>query len=346
MKAVVMQVEGGQAVLLGNDGRFVRIRNKGYQIGDVVTMQEQRLGKARFRAMTVAAAVCMLLLGGVGWAYATPYYYVSLDVNPSVMLEVNYFERVISIQAVNEDAAEILAGLNLKNKNVDAAVSAVVASIANAGYLAEGGNVYVGSAAENGHKAERLASELQETVKEEVEKVVEETESEVEIEVECKGLGYEMVQKARELQITPGKLNIITHVLGQEPTEENINMSVKELMTRYRSEKGNHHHEDAEEEEDSAEEAGPGNNAGKKNHQAPGQIKKLARQEPQVPDQPPVDETEMDVTTPDESTEVTPEETDDAETPKGKGKGSDTHPGKKKPNNPGKSPSKPGKKTD
>ncbi|MBU9722137.1 MULTISPECIES: alpha/beta hydrolase family esterase [Bacillaceae] len=45
--------------------------------------------------------------------------------------------------------------------------------------------------------------------------------------------GYDMVQEAKALGITPGKYNIITNLLGEEVTEENIGLSVQELMSRF-----------------------------------------------------------------------------------------------------------------
>ena len=50
--------------------------------------------------------------------------------------------------------------------------------------------------------------------------------------VAAEAVGYEMVQRARELGITPGKLNIITRLLEEE-VGENVNEPVKDLMARY-----------------------------------------------------------------------------------------------------------------
>lgn len=51
--------------------------------------------------------------------------------------------------------------------------------------------------------------------------------------VAAKTSGYEMVQEAKAFGITPGKYHIITNLLGEEVTEENIGLSIKELMSRF-----------------------------------------------------------------------------------------------------------------
>lgn len=58
------------------------------------------------------AAVCGILLLAVGigsfWWIQTPVSYVSIDVNPSVELALNRFDRVVSAKAYNTEGEEIL----------------------------------------------------------------------------------------------------------------------------------------------------------------------------------------------------------------------------------------------
>ena len=77
-----------------------------------------------------AAAVCMifvLALGLEGYFWIqTPVSYISIDVNPSIELALNRFNRVVSAEAYNEEAAEILKGLSLKWKNYTQAMEEIV----------------------------------------------------------------------------------------------------------------------------------------------------------------------------------------------------------------------------
>jgi hypothetical protein len=184
--------------------------------------------KRRYSAMAVAGVMGAALLGAGAKVYASPAYIVSLDVNPGVELEVNMFDRVVGVET-NDDAAALLKGINLENKDIEDAVSETVASIAEAGYLdGEGGEIYIAASSENDESAaEELANELEAAAETALE------ENDANAEVTAEGIGYRMVQASRNLDyyITPGKYNIITRVMGEGAvTEELAGMPVKELM--------------------------------------------------------------------------------------------------------------------
>ena len=73
----------------------------------------------------LAAAMCLLLMLGVGGytLYGTPTSYISMDVNPSIELEINRYGRVVAAEAYNADGQDVLQHLSLKNKPYVQAVS-------------------------------------------------------------------------------------------------------------------------------------------------------------------------------------------------------------------------------
>lgn len=85
------------------------------------------------------AAVCTLLvlvLGIGGYRFSqTPVSYVSIDVNPSIELALNRFDRVVFAEAYNPEGEEILKELSLKGKKYNDALDAIVASDAMQPYL-------------------------------------------------------------------------------------------------------------------------------------------------------------------------------------------------------------------
>jgi len=176
----------------------------------------------------VAAASFALLMGGGVYSYAAPAYYVSLDVNPSVILEVNMYDRVIGTEAVNEDAVAVIDGLELENTDISDAVSLTVERIDELGYFDEdGGEILIGTTSENEETAEEAAEELGSLIEEEV------IENEIEAEVTAKVVGYEMVQAAKAIEgMTPGKYNIIVNHLGIDPenAKDYVGTSVKDIM--------------------------------------------------------------------------------------------------------------------
>ena len=90
----------------------------------------------------LAAAACLALIvaaGGGGWYLQnnTVASVVSLDVNPSVTLNVNSKEKVLSAVPVNEDGGDILAGMDLTGVQLDVAMNAIVGALLTQGYVDE-----------------------------------------------------------------------------------------------------------------------------------------------------------------------------------------------------------------
>lgn len=109
----------------------------GTQKGTVIPMTTHK--KKRWVSLAAAAVLALLLCGGFGlhgWntAHAVASV-VSLDVNPSIQLQVNQKEKVLSAEALNEDARVILEGMDLRNTQLNVAVNAIVGSLLQHGYL-------------------------------------------------------------------------------------------------------------------------------------------------------------------------------------------------------------------
>lgn len=74
-----------------------------------------------------AACACLLfLLLGSSWLYFTPTAEISIDINPSIELSVNRFDRVIAITAFNEDGQELSWELDVKHMDYAQAVEQVL----------------------------------------------------------------------------------------------------------------------------------------------------------------------------------------------------------------------------
>ena len=74
-----------------------------------------------------AACACLLLalLGG-RWLYFTPTAEISIDINPSIELHINRFDRVISVHDFNEDGQALLNALDIKYKNYEDALEQIL----------------------------------------------------------------------------------------------------------------------------------------------------------------------------------------------------------------------------
>ena len=82
----------------------------------------------RRAAVLAAAACCCVVLTVFGGLYFTPTSVISIDVNPSLELGVNRFDRVISVDGYQEDGEALAASLDLLHLSYAQAVDRVVES--------------------------------------------------------------------------------------------------------------------------------------------------------------------------------------------------------------------------
>ena len=100
--------------------------------------------KKKIRVITslrakIALAACAVLIalgiGGGAYAYQTPVAYVGIDINPSIELGVNYFDRVVSAEGDNADGQDILSEINAVVMTYEEAIASLKDWLMNKGYL-------------------------------------------------------------------------------------------------------------------------------------------------------------------------------------------------------------------
>ena len=99
MKAVIVELRNGYASVLSDDGCIRKVKDNNYELGQVISMTIIRNSILKKITMLTASAVAILILGVGTWAYASPYSYISLDVNPSIEFVLNRFDRVLKVKA-------------------------------------------------------------------------------------------------------------------------------------------------------------------------------------------------------------------------------------------------------
>lgn len=101
------------------------------------------------------AAVCLfvfLLTGAAGYTWVqAPIAYVSIDINPSIELALNRFDRVVSAAAYNTQGEKILNSLKLNGKKYTAAVDTIIGSREMTVYLEKESELVFTIAADSGH---------------------------------------------------------------------------------------------------------------------------------------------------------------------------------------------------
>lgn len=86
--------------------------------------------RRRVRPVLTAAAcaACLLMTLGSLWLYFTPAAYISVDVNPSLELTVNRFDRVIAVTGRNDDGTALAENLHVRFLNYTQALDQVLDS--------------------------------------------------------------------------------------------------------------------------------------------------------------------------------------------------------------------------
>ena len=146
MKAVIVDLKDSNAVILRDDGRFEKIKNKNYSIGQEITLQSQVLHFPKQAVVAASAALAITVCGGIGtYTWSNPISYVSLDINPSIAYSLNEFNRVIAVNGMNEEGAAVVDAISssLKNTDITTALTITVEQLSNDAYIDAGDTNYM-----------------------------------------------------------------------------------------------------------------------------------------------------------------------------------------------------------
>ena len=127
MNYLVMECHPGYAVLLDEEGRFLKAANLRYETGQTVydpvlmkeTPERQRHTVRWISSGIAAIAACFLLFFGIGYYqnYLQPYSSIYLTINPEVQMDLNRQGTVVGLTGANEDGETLLEGYDGKGKD-------------------------------------------------------------------------------------------------------------------------------------------------------------------------------------------------------------------------------------
>ncbi len=127
------------AVEHASTGNFGDVLERCDNLKGVIPMEKNRRSNTK-KHLSIAAAFVILVTAILGITFLQKpkaVSLVSLDVNPSIMLEVDEDNRIDDVTAVNEDGKKILGDMKLENTDVDVALRALVGSMLENGYIDE-----------------------------------------------------------------------------------------------------------------------------------------------------------------------------------------------------------------
>ena len=151
MSYLVMECHPGYAVLLDEDGRFLKAANLRYEVGQTVydpvlmkeTAERQRRTMRWISSGIAAIAACFLLFFGIHYyqKYLQPYSSIYLTINPTVQMDLNRQGTVVRLTGINEDGKALLEGYDSKGKDKVTVADELIDRAIEMGFLSEGGQV-------------------------------------------------------------------------------------------------------------------------------------------------------------------------------------------------------------
>ncbi|MBT9774966.1 hypothetical protein GPL15_00390 [Clostridium sp. MCC353] len=153
MKCMVMECHLSYAVVLDENGRFLKVANLNYEVGQTVTdviemnVPEQQAGQVKkrshkwMRSLAAAAACLTIAAGSMFHMDHMTHASLFMSINPEVRIDVNRKDVVVGLEGVNDDGKELIAGYTYRKKDLDMVMDQLVDRSIDMGYLHEGGQI-------------------------------------------------------------------------------------------------------------------------------------------------------------------------------------------------------------
>lgn len=193
--------------------------------------QAQEKPKTKAYRYLVPALACLVFLIVGSFFYLTPTANISIDINPSIELGINRFDRVVSVKSYNDDGAELKAQLDIKNLKYTEAVEQVMENDTIEALLSKDEILTIGVIGNNVEKSEKILFEV-------------ETCTRNERNTYCYFANTQEVEGAHELGLSCGKYKayLELHSLDGSITADDVkNMTMREirdLISRLSSDSG------------------------------------------------------------------------------------------------------------
>ena len=183
--------------------------------GTVIPMTNKRKAFSPGRLIAACLALALIFGFALNWQQTRAVTSViSLDVNPSIELEINRSETVISCRPLNPDAEQVLADMNggadLEGAKLSVAVNAVTGALVRSGYLNSLSSAILISVEDKDQtRATRLRQELAAVV----DTVLRDISSDAAVLSQTIAKNQELAQQARENSVSTGKAYLIRQIM-------------------------------------------------------------------------------------------------------------------------------------
>lgn len=174
-------------------------------------------------ARILATAACLILavvIAGGAKIYFEPTAFIDIDVNPSIELAVNRFDRVIEATAFNEDGQNVLNAVDVRHKDAQTAIEIITTSEASEPYVRADSYVSISVVSEDERQSASLTSQGQQVV------------DGLSCSGSCQSIDAETREKAQQAHMGVGKFLATQQLLELDDSvtlEECSEMTMREL---------------------------------------------------------------------------------------------------------------------
>lgn len=190
------------------------------------------------RTIIIASVLATLIIIGiwVGYYLHSPNGMIALDVNPSIEIYTNHLGQVESVDAVNDDAKQVMAGYQLTDRNLETVIGNIVDRLILNGYLTTTDTNEILLSSNQSDASDALLSKANTAIT----NYLQEKQLEVGVVQQKVDMDNEAIKEAHENHISTGKMALIKKLmkLSDEYTFDELkSATVKQLMTYFADQK-------------------------------------------------------------------------------------------------------------
>lgn len=174
---------------------------------------------AVYRRLIPAIACFLLIILGGYWLYFIPTVEISIDINPSIELGVNRFDKVVSVASYNSDGQELAASLDIKYLDYSEAVNQILTNENISELLSNDEVMTICVIGSDDEQSDRVLSEIESCTSEES-------------NTYCYYADSDEVSHAHENGLSYGKYRAYLELQALDPTitaEDIQNMTMREI---------------------------------------------------------------------------------------------------------------------
>lgn len=200
----------------------LKTKTKAFLLQKTGRYTKQKVSLPR-RIIPAAACLIVLLLGGSGaWLFWTPTATISIDINPSIELQVNRFDRIISVTGYNNDGEELAASLQIQYSGYEVAVEQILSDGKITALLSDGAVMSIGVIGLESAQSEQILADLESCTRSQE-------------NAYCYSARPEDAKAAHELGLSTGKYRAYLELQALDPNitpEEVQQMTMREIRDR------------------------------------------------------------------------------------------------------------------